>query len=126
MWPLALLPSSILQTVLYALNWKVLPTPTWSFMKRKRVKLTSSGKIGEWLLKIVITQITYCTNPHIYAILFSINILNYVYYIYFLQRGVTAYRVLKENKQDCIAETPTAAFRDKEIATLMAGRTSEN
>lgn len=55
-----------------------------------------------------------------------LHILNYVYYIYFLQRGVTAYRVLKENKQDCIAETPTAAFRDKEIATLMAGRTSEN
>lgn len=44
--------------------------------------------------------------------LIAVNTLNYVYYTYLQQIGVTPYRVLKLNKHNCITETPTAASRD--------------
>lgn len=64
------------------------------------------------------TQVTNHTNPQIYETAFSINTLNYVYYIYFKQIGVMSHRLLTEYKQNCITETPTAASRDSQKQSL--------
>ena len=66
--------------------------------------------------KIIVqcTQVIDHTNPQDHKTAFSINTLNYVYYIYFKHIGVMSHRLLTETKQNCITETPTAASRDSQ------------